>query len=66
MEFHQIRYFLAVARTLNFTRAAKECHVSQPALTKAIQKLEHELGGALIRREGKRSHITPLGKSLLP
>ena len=40
MEMHQVRYFLAVARTRNFTRAAEECNVSQPSLTRAIQKLE--------------------------
>ena len=42
MEMHQVRYFLAVARELNFTRAADECNVSQPSLTRAIQKLEEE------------------------
>ena len=36
MEMHQVRYFLAVARTLNFTRAAEECNVAQPSLTRAI------------------------------
>lgn len=66
MEMHQIRYFLAVARTLNFTRAAEECNVSQPALTRAIQHLEDELGGKLIRREGKLSHLTELGDRMLP
>jgi len=66
MELYQIRYFLAVAKTLNFTRAAEDCNVSQPALTKAIQKLEEEFGGPLFRREGRRSHITELGKSVLP
>ena len=45
MEMHQIRYFLAVCENLNFTRAAEQCHVTQPALTRAIQKLEDELGG---------------------
>jgi hypothetical protein len=40
MELYQIRYFLAVAETLNFTRASERCFVSQPALTKAIQRLE--------------------------
>ena len=45
MEMHQVRYFLAVARTLNFTRAAEECHVAQPSLTRAIRQLEGELGG---------------------
>lgn len=66
MEMQQIRYFLALARTLNFTRAAEECNVSQPALTRAIQALEAELGGDLIRREGRFSHITELGKRMLP
>jgi len=36
MELFQVRYFLALARTLNFTRAAEACNVSQPALTRAI------------------------------
>jgi DNA-binding transcriptional LysR family regulator len=66
MEMQQIRYFLALARTLNFTRAAEECNVSQSALTRAIQALEGELGGDLIRREHSRSHLTDLGKRMLP
>ena len=44
MELYQIRYFLAVSDTLNFTRAAEQCHVSQPSLTRAVKKLEGELG----------------------
>ena len=44
MEMHQVRYFLAVTDALNFTRAAELCNVSQPALTRAIQQLEEELG----------------------
>ena len=51
MEMHQVRYFLAVARTTNFTRAAEECNVAQPSLTRAIKLLEGELGGDLFRRE---------------
>ncbi len=39
MEMHQVRYFLAVCETLNFTRAADRCNVAQPSLTKAIKKL---------------------------
>lgn len=66
MEMHHIRYFLAVARDLNFTRAAEHCNVSQPALTRAIQQLEEELGGPLLRREGKLSHLTDLGERMLP
>jgi DNA-binding transcriptional LysR family regulator len=66
MELHQIRYFLAVCGTLNFTRAAEQCHVSQPALTKAIKKLEEELEGKLFHREGKQVLITELGHLLHP
>ena len=66
MEMQQIRYFLALAQTLNFTRAAEECNVTQPALTRAIQSLEGELGGELIRRERQQSHLTELGRRMLP
>ncbi|MBL4908261.1 MAG: LysR family transcriptional regulator, partial [Sneathiella sp.] len=58
----QIRYFLATTETLNFTRAAERCNVSQPALTRAIKKLEEELGGPLFRRERNRTHLTDLGQ----
>lgn len=66
MELHQVRYFLAVANTLNFTRAAEMCNVTQPALTKGVQKLEQELGGELIYRERQLTHLTDLGKAVLP
>ena len=66
MELHQVRYFAAVSRLLNFTRAAEHCNVTQPALTKAIQKLELELGGELIHRERQLTQLTDLGKLVLP
>src|SRR3954466_8797004 len=66
MELHQVRYFLAVASTLNFTRAAEQCKVTQPALTKGVQKLEQELGGQLIYRERQLTQLTDLGKEVLP
>jgi len=66
MEMHQVRYFLAVARVLNFTRAAEECHVAQPSLTRAIKQLEAELGGDLFRRERNLTHLTDLGNRMLP
>ncbi len=66
MEMHQVRYFLAAARLLNFTRAAIECNVSQPSLTKAVQKLEEEFGAPLFRRERARTHLTEMGKAMLP
>lgn len=62
----QVRYFLAVARTLNFTRAAEDCAITQPALTRAIKQLEEEFGGDLIRREGRNSHLTDLGVRMQP
>jgi DNA-binding transcriptional LysR family regulator len=66
MEMHQIRYFLGVARTLNFTRAAEDCNVSQPSLTRAIKLLEEEFGGELFRRERNHSHLTELGERMRP
>jgi DNA-binding transcriptional LysR family regulator len=66
MEMQQVRYFLALATTLNFTRAAEQCNVSQPALTRAIRGLEEEFGGELLRREGRLSHLTELGLRMLP
>ncbi len=62
MEMHEIQYFLAVCDTLNFNRAAEQCHVTQPALTRAIQKLEDELGGLLFRRDRHGTRLTELGQ----
>ncbi len=64
MDFNQVRYFLALADTLNFTRASEKCYVSQPALTQAIKRLETELGGELVHRDGRYTELTELGKSL--
>lgn len=66
MELNEVRYFLAVCETLNFTRAAEQCHVTQPALTRAIQKLEAELGGPLFARERGNTHLTELGRLVQP
>ncbi|HVJ53436.1 MAG TPA: LysR family transcriptional regulator [Aliidongia sp.] len=66
MQLHQVRYFLALAETLNFTRAAEMCNVSQSALTKAVQKLERELDGPLVHRERHFTQLTDLGKVVLP
>lgn len=66
MELYQIRYFLALCDTLNFTRAAEQCHVSQPSLTRAVKKLEDEFCGELFRRERSRTHLTELGRATLP
>lgn len=66
MELNQITYFVALARLLHFTRAAEACNVSQPALTKAIQRLEEELGGPLFHRERANTQLTELGAQLRP
>jgi LysR family hydrogen peroxide-inducible transcriptional activator len=61
MEMHEIRYFLAACQTLNFHRAADLVHVGQPALTRAIQKLEAELGGPLFHRDKGHVQLTEFG-----
>jgi DNA-binding transcriptional LysR family regulator len=66
MEMHQVRYFLAAAKALSFTRAAELCHVSQPALTTAIKKLEVQLGSALFHREGRQVALTEFGRRMQP
>ena len=66
MEMAQIRYMLAAAKHLNFTRAATDCNVTQPALTKGIKALEEELGAALFHREGRRILLSEFGRSMLP
>ena len=66
MELYQARYFINLARTLNFTRAAEACNVTQPALTRAVQRLEDEFGGPLLHRERNLTQLTELGRQLLP
>ena len=66
MEMHQVRYFLAVAEELNFTRASEKCNVTQPSLSRAIKLLEEELGGPLFRRERESTRLTDLGHWSVP
>lgn len=66
MEMHQVRYFLAAAVELNFTKAAEKCNVTQPSLTRAIKQLEGELGGDLFRRERPQTQLTELGERMVP
>jgi LysR family hydrogen peroxide-inducible transcriptional activator len=63
MEFHQLRYFMAVADMGNFTRAAEHCSVSQPSLSQQIAKLEGELGKSLFERLGRKVQLTAAGKA---
>ena len=66
MEMHQLRYVVAVARAGNFSRAAEQCHVSQPSLSQQIQKLEEELGERLFDRMKREAKMTPHGEAFLP
>lgn len=62
MELHQLRYFLAVARTRNFSRAAEQCRVAQPSLSQQIMKLEGELEERLFERTKREVSLTPAGE----
>lgn len=62
MEVHQLRYVVAIARTGSFSRAAQDCHVSQPSLSQQVRKLEEELGERLFERDRRRTRPTASGE----
>jgi DNA-binding transcriptional LysR family regulator len=66
MELRHLAYFVAVAEKLNFSRAAEELHVAQPAISQQIRALEKNLGVPLFDRMGKRVRLTEAGRALLP
>jgi DNA-binding transcriptional LysR family regulator len=68
MDVHlrNLRYFVAVAEELHFSRAAERLHVSQPALSKQIRQLEQQLHFPLFRRDRRRVQLTAAGEALLP
>ncbi len=66
MEIHQLTYFVAVAETGSFTRAAERCNVAQPSLSQQVMKLEQELGEPLFDRLPRRVVLTDAGRMLLP
>ncbi|WP_336114843.1 LysR family transcriptional regulator [Streptomyces sp. PTD9-10] len=68
MDVHarDLRYFVAVAEELHFTRAAEQLYVSQPALSKQIRALERQLGAELLQRDQHGVALTAVGEALLP
>jgi LysR family carnitine catabolism transcriptional activator len=66
MKIQQLRAFIAVAQTLSFARASERLHLSQPALSLAIQSLEESLGGQLLSRTTRQVRVTPEGAAFLP
>src|SRR3954470_15496936 len=66
MTLQQLVYFVAVADTRHFTRAAARTHVAQPSLSKQIHTLERELGAPLFSRARGNVTLTPAGAALLP
>lgn len=66
VHFHQLQYFVAVAETRHFTRAAELVHVAQPSLSQQIKALERELGADLFLRARGNITLTDAGEALLP
>ncbi len=65
MELRHLRYFLAVGEALNFTKAAAQLRVAQPALSRQVQDLEEEIGVDLLKRSPRGVTLTAEGKLFL-
>ena len=65
LTLHQLKLFVALAKRLNMTEISKEMHVSQPAISHQIKKLEREFGKTFIQSQGRGVKLTPDGTSFL-
>jgi DNA-binding transcriptional LysR family regulator len=66
MDLRQLQYVLAVSEELNFTRAARRCHIAQSGLSHQVAALEAELGAVLFERTSRSVQLTPAGMLFLP
>lgn len=66
VSLRQMEYFVTVAETASFTRAAEALHVTQPALSHQIKALERRVGGALLERLPRGARLTAMGRAFLP
>lgn len=66
MEIRQLKYFLQVAETLNFSKASRKLYVTQSTLSQQISHLEQEIGMPLFERNSHEVYLTEAGKELLP
>src|SRR5688572_3699644 len=64
MELRHLRYFVAVAEALSFTKAARQLRLAQPSLTRQVRNLENEIGVELLDRAHNRVQLTPAGRRL--
>jgi LysR family positive regulator for ilvC len=66
MTFRELDQYIVLAQTLHFGRASQQCHISTSALSRAIQRVEEEVGTELFERDNRRVQLSPAGEAFLP